>query len=162
MNNNDIIRRVRYIFDLKDTEIINYFKDYDKEISRSQIDKWFLKDDHPDQVSLYDKDLAIFLNGFISSKRGKREGELPKPEKTLNNNIILRKLKIALNLKDKDVVEIMDLADMRISKPELNAFFRRPDHKHYRKCLDQFLRSFLQGCQLKYKPRNKASESTDG
>ncbi|MEZ4936175.1 MAG: DUF1456 family protein [Crocinitomicaceae bacterium] len=152
MNNNDVMRRVRYIFDIRDTEIVEYFGAYDKEISRSQIDKWLLKDDHPDQGSLFDKDLAIFLNGFITAKRGQREGELPKPEKTLNNNIILRKLKIALDLKDVDIIEIMDLADMRISKPELNAFFRRPDHKHYRKCLDQFLRSFLQGCQIKYKP----------
>lgn len=146
------MRRVRYIFDIKDTEIIEYFGTYKKEISRSQLDKWLLKDDHPDQVSLYDIDLAIFLNGFISAKRGQKEGELPKPEKTLNNNIILRKLKIALNLKDVDIIEIMDKADMRISKPELNAFFRREDHKHYRRCLDQFLRSFLQGCQIKYKP----------
>lgn len=154
MNNNDIIRRVRFIFDIKDTQIVEFFKDYEKEVTRSQIDQWLLKDDHPNQECLYDKDLAIFLNGFISLKRGKKEGELPKAEKTLNNNIILRKLKIALNLKDVDVIEIMDKADMRISKPELNAFFRRPDHKHYRKCLDQFLRSFLQGCQMKYKPQN--------
>lgn len=147
------MRRVRYIFDIKDTEIIEYFGTYEKEISRSHLDKWLLKDDHPDQVSLYDIDLAIFLNGFITAKRGQKEGELPKPEKTLNNNIILRKLKIALNLKDTDVIEIMDKADMRISKPELNAFFRRPDHKHYRRCLDQFLRSFLQGCQIKFKPK---------
>lgn len=161
MNNNDILRRVRFIFDIKDSITIEYFKDYGKEISRSQLDKWLLKDNHPDQVSLYDIDLAIFLNGLIHTKRGKKEGELPKPEKTLNNNIILRKLKIALNLKDTDIIQIMDLADMRISKPELNAFFRRPDHKHYRNCMDQFLRSFLQGLTIKHKPSTQNSKQTD-
>ncbi len=62
------------------------------------------------------------------------------------------KLKIALNLKADDVLEIMNLADLRISKHELSAFFRRPDHKHYRDCKDQILRNFLHGMQLKYRP----------
>jgi uncharacterized protein YehS (DUF1456 family) len=150
MNNNDILRRVRYTFDIKDVDAIKLFASGGKVVTRSQLLNWLLKDDHPDQVTLNDIDLAAFLNGFINDKRGKREGEQPKPEKTLNNNIILRKFKIALNLKDTDVIEIMDLADMRISKPELSSFFRNPSHKNYRLCMDQFLRSFLQGCQIKY------------
>ena len=62
------------------------------------------------------------------------------------------KLKIALNLKADDVLGILDLANFRISKHELSAFFRRPDHKHYRECKDQILRNFLKGIQLKYRP----------
>ncbi|MGB0886259.1 MAG: DUF1456 family protein, partial [Chitinophagales bacterium] len=94
-----------------------------------------------------------FLNGFINEKRGKREGEQPKPEKTLNNNIILRKLKIALNLKDTDVIDMLDLAGLKFSKHELSAFFRKPDQKQYRACKDQFLRNFLYGMELKYKKK---------
>ena len=70
----------------------------------------------------------------------------------MTNNIIFMKLKIALNLKAEDVLEIMDLADLSISKHELSAFFRRPGHKHYRECKNQILRNFLRGMQLKYRP----------
>jgi uncharacterized protein YehS (DUF1456 family) len=94
--------------------------------------------------------MAIFLNGFINEKRGKKEGVQPEPEKRLNNNIILRKLKIALNLKDEDILEILMLADLRISKHELSAFFRNPNQEQYRLCKDQVLRNFLFGMQKKY------------
>ena len=61
------------------------------------------------------------------------------------------KLKIALNLKAEDILEIMDLSDLHISKHELSAFFRKKDHKHYRNCKDQIFRKFLKGVQLKYR-----------
>jgi uncharacterized protein YehS (DUF1456 family) len=96
--------------------------------------------------------LAIFLNGFINDRRGKREGQQPVPEKRLTNNVIFKKLRIALNLKSEDVLDILELAPLRISKHELSAFFRKPGHKHYRQCKDQVLRNFLKGIQLKYRP----------
>ena len=96
-----------------------------------------------------DVELASFLNGFIIEKRGKREGEQPVPEKRLNNNLILRKIKIALNLKDTDMLEYFDLVDFKISKHELSAFFRKPTQKQYRICKDQFLRNFMLGMQFK-------------
>jgi len=64
------------------------------------------------------------------------------------------KLKIALNLKAEDVLEIMELAGFLMSKHELSAFFRKPGHKHYRECKDQILRNFLKGMQLKYRNNN--------
>jgi len=88
---------------------------------------------------------------LINDRRGKKEGPQPKPEQRLTNNIIFRKLKIALDLKAEEILEIMDLTNVRISKHELSAFFRKPDHKHYRDCKDQILRNFISGVQLKYR-----------
>jgi len=88
---------------------------------------------------------------LINDKRGKKEGPQPEPEQRLTNNIVFRKLRIALNLKAEDILEIMDLANVSISKHELSAFFRRTDHKHFRECNDQILRNFLKGVQLKYR-----------
>ena len=98
-----------------------------------------------------DKELATFLNGFINEKRGKKDGTPMRPEDNLNNNIVFRKLKIALNLNDVEILSILDLANMRVSKHELSAFFRNPSQRQYRKCNDQFLRNFLYGMQLKYR-----------
>lgn len=152
MTNNDILRRIRYIFDLNDTEMIAVFGLADCKVTREQISDWLKKDDDPAYKTCNDTELATFLNGLINHKRGKKDGPQPVAEKKLNNNIIFRKLKIALNLKNEDVLELLQLAELRISKHELSAFFRREDHKHYRVCKDQILRNFLKGVQLKYRP----------
>lgn len=152
MNNNDIIRRIRYTFNFNDQHMIQLFESAGSKVDRAQIINWLKKDDDEEQEKLQDEDLAYFLNGFIIEKRGKKEGPQPIAEKQLTNNIILRKLKIALDLRDDDLIEIFSLADMRISKHELSAFFRKPGQKHYRECKNQFLRNFLHGMQLKYHP----------
>ncbi len=151
MNNNDVLRRIRYVFDFGDSKMIAIFGKADHEVTRGQVSDWLKKDDDPAYQECSDTELAIFLNGLINDKRGKREGAQPEPEKQLNNNIIFMKLKIALNLKAEDVLGILELAEFRISKHELSAFFRKPGHKHYRECKDQILRNFLQGMQLKYR-----------
>jgi uncharacterized protein YehS (DUF1456 family) len=151
VTNNDILRRIRYIFDFSDSKMIAVFGLADYPVTREEISDWLKKDVDIAYQKCSDTQLAIFLNGLIIDKRGKKEGPQPEPEKRLTNNIIFRKLRIALNLKAEDIMEIMDMAGLRISKHELSAFFRRPEHKHYRECKDQILRNFLQGVQLKYR-----------
>ena len=151
MTNNDILRRIRYSFDLSDTNMISIFAQADLEATREEISDWLKKDDDPAFVECNDEILATFLNGLINTKRGKKEGVQAEPEKRLTNNIILRKLKIALDLKNEDVIALLALAEFEISKHELSALFRKKGHKHYRACKDQILRNFLQGMQLKYR-----------
>ena len=158
MTNNDVLRRIRYIFDFDDSKMIAIFGLADHQVTRGQISDWLKKDDDPECQECSDTQLAIFLNGLINDKRGKKEGAQPEPEKSLTNNIIFTKLKIALNLKAEDVLKIMILADFCISKHELSAFFRRPNHKHYRDCNNQILRYFLKGMQHKYRPSTLSSE----
>ncbi len=153
MTNNDIIRRIRYMFDFNDSKMIALFRLADHEVTREQISDWLKKDDDPAFQEFSDSLLVIFLNGFINDKRGKREGPQPKPEKYLTKNMILRKIKIALSMNDKDILEILDLARAPISKHELSAFFRKPSHDNYRVCKDQVLRNFLRGMQIKYKEK---------
>ena len=155
MTNNDVLRRIRYTFDYNDTKMIAIFELADLKVSREQISDWLKKDDDPTYKALSDTQLATFLNGLINDKRGKKDGPQAVPEKTVNNNIIFRKLKIALNLKEEETLAILELANLPISKHELSAFFRRADHKHYRVCKDQVLRNFLKGLQLKYRPAAK-------
>jgi uncharacterized protein YehS (DUF1456 family) len=151
MTNNDILRRLRYTFDFTDSKMVSLFGLAGLEVSQKQIIDWLRKDDDLEYQNCGDNKLAAFLNGLIIDKRGKKDGPQPVPEKKINNNIIFNKLKIALNLKSEDVMGIMALADLKVSKHELSAFFRRADHKHYRECKDQILRNFLNGVQIKYR-----------
>ena len=155
MINNDILRRIRYTFDFNDSKMIELFGLADLKVSREQISDWLKKDDDPAFKTCSDTELAIFLNGLIIDRRGTKDGPQPQPEKRLTNNAIFMKLKIALDLKAEDVLDILNLSDVQISKHELSAFFRKPDHKHYRECKDQILRNFLNGLQIKYRDNNE-------
>lgn len=155
MTNNDILRRVRYIFDFNDDKMIALFAAADCTVTRAQISDWMKQEDNPDFKKLSDVMLATYLNGLINDKRGKREGPQPVPEKNLTNNAIFMKLKIALNMQAEDILEVMALSDFRMSKHELSAFFRKAGHKHFRECKDQILRTFLKGLQRQYRKDDK-------
>lgn len=150
MTNNDILRRIRYIFDLGDSKMISIFALAELEVTRAQISDWLKKEEDPAYQKCNDTQLATFLNGFIIYRRGKKEGPQPVPEKRLTNNLIFKKLKIALDMKDDDILSVLELAELSLGKHELSAFFRKPGHKHYRECKDQVLRNFIKGLQFKH------------
>ena len=151
MTNNDVLRRIRYTFDFGDDKMIAIFAHGDCEVNREQVSNWLKKDEDDDFQAIKDVELAAFLNGLIIDRRGKKPGEQPATEKRLNNNIIFRKMKIALDFKDDDILAVMALVGLRMSRHELSAFFRRAGHKHYRECKDQILRNFMKGLQMKYR-----------
>lgn len=159
MTNNDILRRIRYTFDLKDRTMIDIFSLADFKATEEQVVGWLKKEDDSEFIKITDTELAVFLNGFINYKRGKREGQQQEPESRLNNNKVFQKLRIALNLKADDILEILKLADLHLSQHELSAFFRKPGSSNYRECKDQVLRNFLLGVQLQLRPGDNGSGS---
>ena len=74
----------------------------------------------------------------------------------MTNNDILKKLRIALELKDTDIIEILRLVDFEVSTSEVHALFRNPENKNYRECGDQLLRRFLDGLIIQQRgPRRR-------
>jgi uncharacterized protein YehS (DUF1456 family) len=151
MTNNDVLRRIRYTFNFDDSTMMATFGLAGPEVTRAQVSNWLKKEEDPDFQKCSDRELAIFLNGLIVSKRGKKDGPQPEPESRLSNNIIFRKLKIAMNLQADEVLALVNQGEFNISKHELSAFFRKPGNRHYRDCKDQVLRNFLKGAQQKYR-----------
>ena len=130
--------------------MVAIFASAGEEVTREQVSQWLKKDSDSDFVALLDTKLAVFLNGFINEKRGKKPGANPVPEKRLSNNIILTKLKIAFNLQAEQIIALLEEVGFKLSKPELSAFSRRIDHQHYRECKDQVLRNLLHAIDNKY------------
>lgn len=151
ISNNDILRRVRYIFDFSDDRMIALFGLANREVTRAEVSDWLKRDTDPAYQDCSDVVLATFLNGLIVDRRGERSGPSPEPEQQLNNNIILTKLKIALALSGEGVMEVLAESGHPMGKHEVSALFRRPGHKNYRQCLDQVLRNFLKGLQTRYR-----------
>jgi uncharacterized protein YehS (DUF1456 family) len=153
MTNNDILRQLRYTFDLGDDKMMEVFELGGLKASRAEVSDWLKKIEDENYKEMVDLELAIFLNGFIVLKRGQKEGPSPTPEKFLNNNAILKKLKIALNLKSNEIIDIFRLVNKQIGEHELSAFFRSYKQSQYRAFNDQYLRNFLHGLQLKSRPK---------
>ena len=154
MINNDVLRRIRYALDLNDATMLEVFALSDLTLSRDDLLSYLKKDDQEGFVVLTNQYMDDFLTGLIAYKRGKLEDkpeQEKKPAVPLTNNSILKKLRIALNFKEEDMLNTLKLADFNISKGELSAFFRQKGHKNYRECGDQIVRNFLQGVTLHYR-----------
>ena len=151
MNNNDILRSLRYSLELSNAKMVNLFGLSQREIGQADLMNLLAKDDDPNFVECGDTDLALFLDGLILDRRGPREPGAPPPKtaERLTNNEILRKIRIALELKEDDMLEMLKLGGMEMSRPELSALFRKVDHKHYKAAGGQLLRNFLKGLTVK-------------
>ncbi|MBI5102237.1 MAG: DUF1456 family protein [Nitrospirae bacterium] len=154
MTKNDIIRRVRYALDINDPTMIEIFRLAGHEIDQSALTNLLKKETDEGYVECDDRVMGYFLDGLILHKRGRRETgpeKENKPASRLTNNAILKKLRIALELKEEDMVAVLNLADTVISKSELSALFRKEGHRNYKECGDQFLRNFLKGLTIRYR-----------
>ncbi|MHB9307877.1 DUF1456 family protein [Fusobacterium polymorphum] len=149
MTNNDFLRRLRYALNIKDNVMVQIFKKGNIVLTREDVIDYLKKDIDEGFKKLNNNDLIAFLDGLIIQKRGKREDGTPIPQvkatKNNLNNILLRKLRIALSFKSYDMIKIFKLGGVEISEGELSALFRSEDHKNYKECGDKYIRVFLKG-----------------
>jgi len=151
MINNDILRSIRYMLDMSDTHVVEtvLLADPGFIIDKVDVQGFLKKEDDEGYVECSDAVLARLLDGLIFHLRGKDDSRPARPvEKRVTNNLVMKKLRVAFELKDVDMHRIFEDAGFPVSKPELSALFRQPDHKHYRACGDQMLRNFLKGLTL--------------
>ena len=149
MTNNDFLRRLRYALNIKDNIMVQIFKKGNITVTKEDVLDYLKKDIDEGFKKLTNNDLISFLDGLIIQKRGNREDGTPVPTikitKNNLNNILLRKLRIALAFKSYDMIRIFKLGGIEISEGELSALFRREDHKNYKECGDKYVRVFLKG-----------------
>ncbi|OOG38640.1 DUF1456 family protein [Rhodanobacter sp. C05] len=152
MINNDVLRAIRYMLDLSDGKVveITQLADANFPIAKEDVQAFLKKDEEPGYVECSNKVLAHFLDGLVFYRRGRDESLPPRPvEKRVTNNVVLKKLRVAFELKDVDMHQILESAGFPVSKPELSALFRQPDHKNFKLCGDQLLRNFLKGLTMR-------------
>ncbi|MBN7825193.1 YehS family protein [Bowmanella dokdonensis] len=152
---NDVLRRLRFALSLDNSATIQIFKLVDYDMEEDYLMSMMRREEEQGFIPCRDKILGLFLDGLIIKKRGRLEGAPPqplKPGERLSNNDILRKIKIAMNYQQDEMLTILRTAGFPIGKSELTALFRKPDHRSYRPCGDQLLRNFLQGMVKTYRP----------
>ena len=150
MVSNDILRSVRYILKINNNDLVRIFALGEAEVTAEQLVPWLRKEDEEGFVRCPDILLSCFLNGLIYEKRGRDESAPALAvDRRINNNFLLKKLRIAFALKTDDILAIMTQQQFRISMPEITAMMRAPEHKNFRECGDQFLRYFLRGLAVR-------------
>jgi uncharacterized protein YehS (DUF1456 family) len=152
MINNDVLRSIRYMLDLSDGKVVDliHLADADFAVEKEGVQALLKKEDEPGYVECSNKALALFLDGLVVHRRGRDDSLPPRAlDKRVTNNVVLKKLRVAFELKDVDMHQILADAGFPISKPELSALFRQSDHKNFRLCGDQLLRHFLKGLTLR-------------
>jgi len=162
LNNNDVLRRLRYALDLNDDQMVEVFKLGGEVLSREEIGGLLAREGDEGEIACGDRQLAMFLDGLVLQRRGPpKPGTPPTPPPTdeLLNNEILKKLRIALILREKDILQILALGGHEMSKSELSALFRKPGHRHFRPAGNQVLRKFLVGLTQHLRPDTAGAQS---
>jgi uncharacterized protein YehS (DUF1456 family) len=170
MENNDILIRLRYALEIKNKEMAEIFKLGGVEVTVPEVIQILTKSDEDEyeadgdgegdgQIRVNNSMFDSFLNGLIIYKRGKQEpkpGQPAAPEppikKSVNvNNLLLKKVKIALALTTEDMLDLFEKAGITVTKGELGALLRKEGHKNYKECGDKYARNFLKGLAIKYR-----------
>ena len=150
MVNNDVLRSLRYILNVSDAKLAEIAWLTGCEIPTAELEAYLKKDDEEGYKPCGDRIMAHFLDGLVIHKRGRDESRPAPPiELPITNNLVLKKLRVAFELKEEDMHAILAAAGFPVSKPELSALFRKPGHSNYRACGDQLLRNFLKGLALR-------------
>jgi uncharacterized protein YehS (DUF1456 family) len=146
VTHNDVLRSVRYLLNVPDAKLGDLVRLGGGEVSAADLVALLKKDDEEGYRECGHELMARFLNGLVIYKRGNDERRPPPPvEVPVTNNVILKRLRVAFELEEGDIITLIEKSGLRVSKGELGAFFRRPDHRNYRPCGDQFLRNLLKG-----------------
>lgn len=146
MINNNVLRSLRYTLNASDAEMAEITQLTGCELPEAEMTAYLKKEDEAGYKPCGDRIMAYFLDGLVIHKRGKDESRPAPPiELPLTNNLILKKLRVAFELKEEDMLAILNNAGFAIAKPELSALFRKAGHSNYRVCGDQLLRNFLKG-----------------
>ena len=150
MLNNDVLRSLRFMLNISDAKVAEIIGLTDLQISEASISACLKKEDEDGFTPCSDELLAHFLDGLVILRRGKDDSRpAPAIELPISNNMVLKKLRVAFELKEDDLHAILQAADFPVTKPELSALFRKVGHSNYRVCGDQLLRNFLKGLTLR-------------
>ena len=157
MHYNNVLRRLRYALDLNDEALIALFDAAGVQAAPEHVTAWLLREDDPDMQDCGAERFEAFLDALIVQRRGPPPLHMAPPPRTpLTNNAILKKLRIALSLRDVDIIEILAIGGHEVTKSGLGGLFRPPGHVHYRPCGDQFLRAFFRGLTVKLRGASRS------
>ena len=146
ISTNEILYRIKKALNLTTEEMLKAYSLEGYNMETSHLESLLKRRMDDGFIPATYEELGVFLDGLVTLKRG------PSPKKSnsdeaveLTNNLILKKLRIALELKEPETEIIFGLADVELSKQQLASLFRKEGHKNFKLCSDELLVAFLEG-----------------
>lgn len=161
MTTNDVLRSLRYMLEINSAKVVEICNLGGYLVLKNEIHDFLRSDEDPAFIACPEEVVAYFLDGLIYSKRGKDDSR-PRPpiELPISNNLVMKKLRVAFQLREEDMLEIMQSTGFKFGKAELSAILRKKDHPNYRECGDQALRYFLKGLTARLAAAKAPSEKS--
>ena len=154
MKPNELLRHLRKLLALNENGMTEILALGDYTAPPEQVRNWLRQENETGYETCPDLAAAHFVEGLIIQQRGQKEGAPPPaPAAPYSNNQMLKKLRIAFNLQGEDMHALFASVDHPLTKQELDALFRKPEHKNYQVCNDRTLRLFLQALMERFRPR---------
>lgn len=146
ISTNEILYRIQKALNLTIENMLQAYKLEAYNMEEKHLKSLLSRRQEKDFILCSYEELGTFLDGLVTLKRG------PSPKKSnddtvveLTNNLILKKLRIALELKESETEIIFGLAEVELSKQQLASLFRKEGHKNFKECSDELLMAFLEG-----------------
>ncbi len=144
MKPSEVIKSIKDALSLNRAQMLHIYELEEFPMSKERLDNILKNSSKKSSINATYEELGIFLDGLIQFKRGTPKKEL-EDDVVLDNNLILKKLRVALNLKEHELMMIFELVDFDISKSTLKDIFRSPNHPKFKECSNTTLKAFLDG-----------------
>jgi len=146
MKTNNIINKIIEAVGIDADSVVDICKLVDYDVEVDTVQRWSFPSDDDSFLLCSYEDLGNFLDGFIIFKRGVSTNPKRSDEAiALTTNLILKKIRIALNLKEPEIEIIFAMGEVSLTKQQLSSLFRKESHKNFRECSNDLLISFLDG-----------------
>ena len=153
MPHNSNLKKLVYIFELEPQHVLEVLQIVKPHMNLDEVEAYLSEPSSTIFQNFDHENMRAFLDGLIISSRGENDRGVPSPDPSpLSNNAILKKIRIALNLLEEDVYEIFEHGNLALNNSEYKAIFRSEQHKNFKPCSDQMLKSFFEGLQAMYEP----------
>jgi len=146
MQINDILFKIKTALSLSNSEIIEAYKWADFTMSEERVSNIVKRHQDKGYEEATYEELGLFLDGLVVLKRGENSKKVESDEVVeLTNNLILKKLRVAMNLKESELVIIFALAEVTLTKRQIGSLFRKEGGKNFKACSDELLMAFIEG-----------------
>ncbi len=151
MKNSYVLSRIKFAFQLDNEKILDVFALANNDISFKELQLLLDQAEDDNKKDCGANVLSDFLDGLITDRRGPSDSKKENKKKVqkITNNSVLKKLRIALDMKEEAMLAVFEMGEVELTAQELGSFFRKQGNKHYRACDDRLLDLFFDGLELK-------------
>jgi len=146
MQINDILFKLKTALSIDNESLIKAYALAEYEMKEERLNSILKRRQDKGYEDATYEELGVFLDGLVLLKRGPSDKVANDDEVVaLTNNLILKKVRVAMELKEPELVILFALAEVSLTKRQIGSLFRKEGGKNFKECSDELLIKFLEG-----------------